>query len=154
MAHVCAPEENKLKTLPQFRGMSCFDIAHHPECSSMFTVIQQGNKSHLRCLPTHNISYQLQEKYKELLPRRSSRGRPGRSEQAYRTPESTNTDGTPTSMRTPTEQNLRSPTRTQAGTTSQNKQRQTRKSQGKAKYKRPGRRVITRRTRKMNYYDV
>ena len=154
MAHVCAPDENKMKTLPQFRGMSCFDIAHHPECSSMFTVIQRGNKSHLRCLPTHNISYQLQEKYKELLPRRSSRGRPGRSEQAYRTPESTNTGGTPTSMRTPTEQNLTASNRTRAKTPSQNKPRQTRKSQGEAKYKRPRRRVITRRTRNTNYYEV
>lgn len=75
-AHVCCPEGTKLSTLPQFKGMSCFDIAHSQECQSLFTRIERGGKTYFRSKLIHKVIGDLKQVYSQSLPRRSNRGRP------------------------------------------------------------------------------
>lgn len=75
-AHVCCPEGTKLSTLPQFKGMSCFDIAHSQECQSLFTRIEREGKTYFRSVLIHKVIGDLKQVYSQSLPRRSNRGRP------------------------------------------------------------------------------
>ena len=94
IAHSCCPQGTKMSTLPQFNGMSCFEIAHHPVCKSLFTEIYRQGKNYVRCIPTHRVALDIANVYKQTLPRRSSRGRPATAAAATTTQTPINTDFT------------------------------------------------------------
>jgi hypothetical protein len=74
IAHSCCPHELKISFLPQFAGMTCFEIAHSPEVENMFTTITRDGKSYQRTVPSHPICKQLIQVYEEAA--KPSRGRP------------------------------------------------------------------------------
>ena len=45
--------------------MSCFKIAHTPECAHLFTTIQRKGKTYMREIPSHPICVELTELYKK-----------------------------------------------------------------------------------------
>ena len=54
-----------LTIIQKFLGMSCFEIAHTPECANLFTTIQRKGKAYMRALPSHPICVELTELYKK-----------------------------------------------------------------------------------------
>ena len=74
-----------MREIPQFVGMSCFEICHHDDCKDLFVNIQRGNSTYSRSLRNHPIRTLLTEIYKADLPRRSERtiiGRPRNTAQS------------------------------------------------------------------------
>ena len=59
-------EEAKISCLPQFRGMSCFDIAHHEECRNLFVEVDRDGNKYTRSVRKHPIVTQLKNFYKNL----------------------------------------------------------------------------------------
>ena len=76
IAHTFCPRGTKMSTLSQFNGLSCFQIAHQPECKSLFVEIERQGKNYVRSITTHQIAINIGNVYKETVPRRSSQGRP------------------------------------------------------------------------------
>ena len=40
VAHTCIPQEGKFHTLPNFAGLTCFEISHHPRCIDALICLQ------------------------------------------------------------------------------------------------------------------
>ena len=66
ICHTCCPEEAKISSLPQFRGMSCFEIAHHEECRNLFVEVNRDGKKYTRSVRKHPIATQLTKFYENL----------------------------------------------------------------------------------------
>ena len=87
-AHTCSPVGTKLGLMGRFLGMSCFEIAHMPDATSLFTSINRNGKTYIRCVPSHPICEELAASYTQDMPRqpnmlqlndRPRRGRPKRT---------------------------------------------------------------------------
>ena len=66
MCHTCCPEEANISTLSQFRGMSCFEIAHHEECRNLFVEVERDGRNYTRSVRKHPIVTQLKRFYENL----------------------------------------------------------------------------------------
>jgi hypothetical protein len=75
ICHSCCPEESKIGKIPQFAGLSCFEIAHHEECNNLFVEVHRLGHTYTRSISNHPIPKMVGEIYKKALPRRSERGR-------------------------------------------------------------------------------
>ena len=75
ICHSCCPEESKIGKIPQFAGLSCFEIAHHEECNNLFVEVHRLGRTYTRSITNHPIPKMVGEIYKKALPRRSERGR-------------------------------------------------------------------------------
>ncbi len=76
--HTCVSDESKVAQLPYFQGLTCFEIAHHPQCKGLFTRIKHKGKFYSRTVPSHSIVQEVKDLYKSTLPRRSTRERNNR----------------------------------------------------------------------------
>ena len=76
VAHATTPENAKVSCLPGFEGLTCFQIAHHPRCKDLFSMIKRKGKSYCRTIPSHGIVQEVKELYSSDLPRRSIRQKP------------------------------------------------------------------------------
>ena len=65
IANICCPYGTKVSTLPQFNGLSCFQIVHQPECKSLFMEIERQGKNYVRFTPTHWIAIDIGNVYEE-----------------------------------------------------------------------------------------
>ena len=145
-AHTCPPAATKMNTLPQFLGMSCFEIAHSEECKDLFAVLERDGQKYYRTKPTHPIANDLLQLYQEDLPRRSNRvGRPPRrpSNEGFQTPESSQASVAAT--KTPPSSSTRVAKPAARKRTPQEMTPPTRR------VTRSSRHVITRRTRRRKY---
>ena len=61
----------KVACLPYFEGLTCFQIAHHPRCKDLFSIIKRKGKSHCRTIPSYSIVQEVKDLYLSDLPRRS-----------------------------------------------------------------------------------
>jgi len=75
VCHSCCPVKSNMTDIPQFVGLTCFEIAHHPECEGLFINIQQGDKKYTRSVRNHPIPMTVQKIYERMQPRQSIRGR-------------------------------------------------------------------------------
>ena len=50
-AHAYIPDESKVTTLPYYQGLTCFEIAHHPQCDGLFAKIERKGKMYSRTIP-------------------------------------------------------------------------------------------------------
>ena len=87
-AHTTPQEGTKVGSIPYFKGMSCFQIAHSMQAKDLFTVIERNNYKYLRAKPRHFICDDLQEQYEidppiqlesPEPPVEKRRGRPSKS---------------------------------------------------------------------------
>ena len=46
VCHTSCPPESKMRLHPQFNGMTCFQIAHYPDCQSFFYEVNKGGKTY------------------------------------------------------------------------------------------------------------
>ena len=46
VCHTCCPKESKIRFLPQFATLSCFEIAHHNLCSNLFVEVRRKGKTY------------------------------------------------------------------------------------------------------------
>ena len=76
VAHATIQDNGKVSSLPCFGGMTCFEIAHHPRCKDLFTVIKRKGKTYCRTIPSHGIVQEIKDLYSSELPRRSTREKP------------------------------------------------------------------------------
>ncbi len=79
VAHTACPNESKLHMLPQFAGLSCFEIAHHRDCKDLYYDCVRGGQVYTRSLAKHPLLDSIKNLYADDAPRRSvrtSRGRP------------------------------------------------------------------------------
>ena len=68
-AHATPQEGTKISSIPYFKGMSCFQIAHSIEAQDLFTIIERKGYKHLRAKPKHFIWDDLKEQYEKDQPR-------------------------------------------------------------------------------------
>ena len=73
VAHTCQPLEAKVGEIPGFDGLTCFEIAHTPECRGMFTRVPRNGSFYCRTIPSHSIVRRLTDIYEAQQPRRSKR---------------------------------------------------------------------------------
>ena len=147
IAHTCAPATTTMSSLPQFLGMSWFEIAHSDECKNHFAVLERDGHKYLRTKPTHPIAKDLLNLYKdELQRRRNCVGRPPRrpSNEGFQTPESSQASRDE-STKTPPSSSTRVAKPTARKRTPQEMTPPTRR------VTRSSRHVITRRTRRRKY---
>ena len=73
--HIFCPPESRMRLLPQFATMSCFQIAHHPECQNLFYDVHRNGQIYTRSLLNHVMIPKVQSLYECDVPRRSDRSR-------------------------------------------------------------------------------
>ena len=79
MCHSCCPEEAKVNQLPQFSGMTCFEIAHQEQCKTLFVEVNRKGHKYIRSITKHSVVTQLSKLYQDFTqdsPQQSRRGRP------------------------------------------------------------------------------
>ena len=82
VCHTACPIEAKISTLPQFRGMSCFEIAHHEDCKNLFVQVERNGRMYTRSVRKHPIVTKMTKLYENLYgitekePVIARRGRP------------------------------------------------------------------------------
>ena len=78
VCHSCNPEESKIRKIPAFAGLSCFEIARHPDCNNLFVEVCRNGKTHTRSVLKHPVPNMITKTHQKQLPRRSERprGRP------------------------------------------------------------------------------
>ena len=54
ICYTACPIEAKISTLPQFRGMSCFEIAHHEDCKKLFVEVERNGRTLLYFIEQNN----------------------------------------------------------------------------------------------------
>ena len=64
-----------MKDIPQFVGLTCFEIAHHPDCEGLFIDVKRGEKTYTRSVKNHPVPLSIKNIYERMQPRRSIRGR-------------------------------------------------------------------------------
>mmetsp|Transcript_19680 Transcript_19680/g.22283 ORF Transcript_19680/g.22283 Transcript_19680/m.22283 type:complete len:198 (-) Transcript_19680:46-639(-) len=73
VCHSCNPEESKIRKIPAFRGLSCFEIAHHPDCENLFIEVCRNGKNgntYTRSVLNHPVPKMITKIYEKQLPRR------------------------------------------------------------------------------------
>ena len=86
VCHSCCPTESRMNRLSIFKGLSCFEIAHHEYCKDVFVEIERKGKKYTRARRKHPIHEEIANLYSDLKQREDQpirvvrRGRP-RSEQ-------------------------------------------------------------------------
>ena len=73
-----------MNQLPQFRGISCFEISHHKQYHNFFVQVEQKGKKYTRSIQNHNITKQVADLYMKdkrnmetgVVPKNKRRGRP------------------------------------------------------------------------------
>ena len=75
VCHTFCPPESRMRLLPQFATMSCFQIAHHPECQNLFYDVHRNGQIYTRSLVNHAMIPKVQSLYECDVPRRSDRSR-------------------------------------------------------------------------------
>ena len=78
VCHTCCPKESKIRFLPQFATLSCFEIAHHNLCNNLFVEVRRKGKTYTRSIKNHSVCTMVKDIYKGELPRRGERNRRGR----------------------------------------------------------------------------
>ena len=84
ICHSCCPDESRVNQLPQFKGMSCFEIAHHEQCRNLFVEVERKGQKYTRSIRKHNIIKLVANLYRkdidnmetEVVPKKKRRGRP------------------------------------------------------------------------------
>ena len=78
LCHSTQPDESKIRRIPEYAGLSCFEIAHHPDCADLFIEISRKGKMYTRSVSKHPMTSKIAKIYETQLPRRSGRkrGRP------------------------------------------------------------------------------
>ena len=66
ICHTCCLKEAKISSLPQFRRINCFEIAHHEECRNLFVEVDMNGKKYTRSVRKHPIVMQLKKYYENL----------------------------------------------------------------------------------------
>ena len=81
VCHTCCPKESKIRFLPQFATLSCFEIAHHHLCNNLFVEVRRKGKTYTWSIKNHSVCTMIKDIHKGELPRRSERrrGRPARN---------------------------------------------------------------------------
>ena len=81
VCHSTHPAESNIRKIPAFAGLSCFEVAHHPDCDNLFVDICRRGNTYTRSVRKHPITKMIAEIYESQLPRKSERprGRPRRS---------------------------------------------------------------------------
>ena len=73
VAHAAVPKEGiKVSCIPNFVGLTCFEIAHHPKCRDLFTRIKRKGNFYCRTIPSHRVVQEVKELYQSDMPRRST----------------------------------------------------------------------------------
>ena len=62
-AHTCTPKESKINAIPEFAGMSCSDITHHPKCKHLFTIVTRKRKEYSKSIKSHQVIKDLENIY-------------------------------------------------------------------------------------------
>ena len=75
VCHSCCPVKSNMKDIPQFVGLTCFEIAHHPDCEGLFIDVKRGEKTYTRSVKNHPVPLSIKNIYKRMQPRQSIRGR-------------------------------------------------------------------------------
>ena len=75
VVHTCQPLEAKIGEVPGFEGLTCFEIAHTPECKGLFTNVPRNGSFYCRTIPAHSIVQKVTDIYEAEQPRRSKRDR-------------------------------------------------------------------------------
>ena len=75
ICHSTCLNETKIQQIPQFAGLTCFEIAHHPECANLFVSINRKDKTYTRSVLNHQVPIMVKDIYEGMLPRRSNRAR-------------------------------------------------------------------------------
>ena len=78
VAHLACPAESRMKQLPQFKGLSCFQIAHHPDCNNLYYNCVRNGHTYIRSSNNHPILEKIKNLYAGDVPRRSKRSNRGR----------------------------------------------------------------------------
>ena len=78
VAHLSCPAESRMKQLPQFKGLSCFQIAHHPDCNNLYYNCVRDGRTYIRSSTNHPIVETIKSLYTGDVPRRSTRSSRGR----------------------------------------------------------------------------
>ena len=55
VAHICQPLEAKSGEISGFEGLTCFEIAHVPECKGLFTKVPRNGSFYCQTKPSHSI---------------------------------------------------------------------------------------------------
>ena len=66
------PQLKRMVKCLAFKGMTCFQIAHHPICKGLFTVIKRKGKSFCRTILPHSIVQEVNNLHLLDLPSRST----------------------------------------------------------------------------------
>ena len=78
ICHMCCQEESRMRQIPQFAGLTCFEICHHEDCKDLFVHVPRNNMTYTRSLRNHPVRTLVKELYEADLPRRSERSARGR----------------------------------------------------------------------------
>ena len=75
ICHSTCLNETKIQKIPQFAGLTCFEIVHHPKCENLFVTINRKEKKYTRSVLNHQVPIMVKDIYEGMMPRQSNRGR-------------------------------------------------------------------------------